>query len=156
MATDRLIRPCSKRGPRWVAAIIIGQRLDPVVVEPSQQLGRLVVTGKVETEEVREFALRAIEAALLRFSDSAVELIGDGRYQDQIEKTIERVGIGPGRREQREMFRSVFRYVHAALKDQHNDEEAWRTFALASHRIIEAIGNLNTELLPIILRGEET
>ena len=125
-------------------------------VRRNEKLGTLVVTGKLEIEEIREFALQVIEVALLRFSDNAVELIGDGRYSEQIEKTIVRTGVGPGRREQREMFRSVFRYVHAALKDMLSKEDAWRTFALATHLMVEAAADLNTALLPIILQGDKT
>lgn len=123
--------------------------------EPS--LNKLVVQGKLDTEDVREFALRAIEGALLRFADAELELPNDGRYSDQLEKTFKKLGLRmDAHHEHQELWRSVFRFAHAALKSQLSEEEAWRTFALASSQIIEAIAELQAALWPLVnVEGEE-
>lgn len=132
-------------------------RFDDLLLEAirrSAPLNKLVVQDKLDIEEVREFALRAVEAALLRFADSQMSLPEDGRYDDQINKAIARVGTGPASHEQRDMLRAVFRYVHAAMKDKMSSTEAWRTFALSSHQTVDAIEAMHSGLLPLLLGDE--
>lgn len=123
-------------------------------IRKAPSLNKLVLTGKLETEDVREFALRAIEVGWLREHDSQMEL-PHSRFEEQVDRVLKKVGyVVEAEHEQREAVRAWFRFMFATINVGRTKGEAYRAFALVTPRIIDALGRIMNELLPLLLSDE--
>lgn len=100
-------------------------------IRRSPALSTRVINYDLDSEVLREFAFRIADATLHRLIATDASLT-DGRYSDLIDRVVAERGIDDtAHREQREMLRSVFRYVHRHLKVRlSNSNAAWMHLGL--------------------------
>lgn len=143
-----------ERIERRIFRLRLDDRFDDLLTEQlshTPEVNKLVLTGKVDVEALREYALRAIEVAYLREEDSEHEL-PEARYEEHVNRLVRECGELVGvHTEQREAFRAWLRYVHGALRSRMSRDAAWRTFASVAPSVVRAIVDLHRALLPILV-----
>jgi hypothetical protein len=134
------------------------ERFDELLMErlghALPDLNKLVLSGRVGYEVLREFAFLAIEVDRVREADVKHEA---AKYEEWIDKAVRATGYDVAvQTEQHEAFRAWFRYLHAALKARMTPDVAWRAFTRAAPKVVRALVEAHRVLLPHLLGDDET
>lgn len=123
------------------------------VLSRSPEVSKLVLSGVADVEHLREYALRAIEAAYMREEDAKHEP-PDERYEVHVDAVLQHPTspMPDASVEEREAVRAVFRYVHAALRTQGARDRAWRVFAKIAPDVVESIAALRVYVQALLDR----